>query len=210
MKRRLRVQLRRRWSPAPGWPPAPVGFLPADDWSPDPTWAPAPEGWTGWRTHRGRLIAAAILAAVAVLCVFGALKSASDANRHAALANHGVTTLARVGDSSYDSGAGDPGGWSTDDVTFTDGSGQAIAVTVGHHYDDSAERATGHLTVIYNPTHPTTAMSMLDYQNDPSAGEILIGVVLAALFGATAIGFLISALKFTLVRTTRRRGLLTA
>lgn len=200
MNRRLQVRLRRRWAPAPGWPPAPVGFLPADDWSPDPTWPPAPEDWTGWRTHRGGLIAAAVLAAVAVLGVFGALKSASDANRQAALTNHGVTTLATVVDSSYDSGAGDPGGWTTDHVTFTDGSGQRVAVTVGHHYDHTSERATGHLAVIYDPTHPTTAMSVLDHQDDPSVDGILMAVAFVTLFGSTAVGFLISALRFTVVR----------
>lgn len=198
----MRLRLRRRWVPAPGWPPAPIGFLPSDDWSPDPNWPPAPEGWTGWRAHRGRLIAAAVLAAVAAVGVFGVLRSVSDADRQAALTNRGVTTLATVVHSSYDASAGDPGGWTTDRVTFLDVSGQTIDTTVGHHYADQPERTTGHLAVIYDPTHPTTAMSLLDHQDDPSADGVLMAVGFTTLFGSTAIGFLISALRFTVRPST--------
>ena len=108
--------------------------------------------------------------------------------------------MAVVGHSSYDPGGGDPGGWTTDQVTFIDRRGQAIAVTVGHHDSDATERANGHLAVIYNPAHPTTAMSVLDYQNDQSAGGVLVGIGLLAIFGSTAIGCLISALRFTVTR----------
>jgi hypothetical protein len=194
---RVQASLRRRWTPAPGWPPAPLGFTPSNDWSPHPSWPPAPQGWTGWRAHRDRLIAAAVLGAVAVFCGFGTLHSASDADRQSVLTARGVTTLAAVVHSSYDSEGGDPGGWTTDQVTFTDGSGQTIAVTVGHHDDDTSERANGHLAVIYDPVHPTTAMSVLDHQGDWFAGEVLVGLGLLAAFGSTAIGFLISALRFT-------------
>lgn len=34
-----------RFNPAPGWPPAPVGWLPPAGWQPDPSWPPAPPGW---------------------------------------------------------------------------------------------------------------------------------------------------------------------
>lgn len=116
------------------------------------------------------------------------------------LTARGVTIVAAVVHSSYDSGGGDPGGWTTDQVTFTDRSGQTIAATVGHHYDDASERATGHLAVIYDPAHPTTAMSVLDHQDDQSAGGVLVGIGLLSVFGFTAVGFLISALRFTRVR----------
>ncbi len=207
---RLRVELRRRWRPAPGWPPTPTGFAPPRDWVPDPTWPAAPDGWTGWEVHRGRLIAAIVLSVFAAFGVFGVLKSESEANRQSVLSERGVTTSAVVLHSSYDSGAGDPGGWTTDAVTFTDRSGHTVAVTVGHHYDDAPEQATARLAVIYDPTHPTTAMSVIDYQDDPSAGGVFFGIALLALVVSTAIGFLISALRFTVVRTSTGQGLLTA
>ncbi len=34
-----------RYNPAPGWPAAPVGWLPPRGWRPEPGWAPAPDGW---------------------------------------------------------------------------------------------------------------------------------------------------------------------
>jgi hypothetical protein len=37
-----------RFNPAPGWPPAPEGFVPPRGWKPDPSWPPAPPGWQLW------------------------------------------------------------------------------------------------------------------------------------------------------------------
>jgi RDD family len=37
-----------RFNPAPGWPPAPPGFVPPPGWRPDPSWPPAPPGWRFW------------------------------------------------------------------------------------------------------------------------------------------------------------------
>jgi putative oligomerization/nucleic acid binding protein len=36
----------QRFNPAPGWPAAPAGWLPASDWRPDASWPPAPPGWS--------------------------------------------------------------------------------------------------------------------------------------------------------------------
>jgi hypothetical protein len=193
---RLRIELRRRWRPAPGWPPAPVGFVPDGDWSPDPSWPSAPQGWTGWRINRGSLIAAAVLGAATLFFAYALLGSVSDADRHSALSSRGVITTATVTTSSYDSGGGDPGGWTTDHVAYTDSSGQALTATVGHHYDDSQERASGQLKIIYDPAHPHTAMSVQDYESDSAAGYVVISIAAIVLFGLTAIGFLISALRF--------------
>jgi hypothetical protein len=44
-KGRLRQTVVDRFNPAPGWPPAPEGWLPPSDWQPDPSWPPAPAGW---------------------------------------------------------------------------------------------------------------------------------------------------------------------
>lgn len=35
----------KKFNPAPGWPPAPEGWLPFAGWQPDPSWPPAPAGW---------------------------------------------------------------------------------------------------------------------------------------------------------------------
>ncbi|BEL05678.1 hypothetical protein Q0Z83_038690 [Actinoplanes sichuanensis] len=35
----------KKFNPAPGWPPAPEGWLPPVGWQPDPAWPPAPQGW---------------------------------------------------------------------------------------------------------------------------------------------------------------------
>lgn len=204
---RLRMELRRRWAPAPGWPPAPIGFLPPNDWAPHPTWPMPAAGWTGWRAHRDRLTAAAVLGAVAVFCLYGVLRSASADDRQSALAKRGVRTTATVVHSSYDAGAGDPGGWTTDEVAFIDRDGKTFGVTVGHHHDDAPEEASGHLLVIYDPAKPTTVMSVLDYQNDQSAGGVVIGTAFLAIFGLTGIGFLISAVRFTVEGPSRPHGL---
>jgi hypothetical protein len=37
-----------RFTPAPGWPPMPDGFVPPPGWQPDPGWPPAPPGWQFW------------------------------------------------------------------------------------------------------------------------------------------------------------------
>ncbi|TWD75141.1 hypothetical protein FB561_6579 [Kribbella amoyensis] len=34
--------------PAPGWPPAPIGWEPPPGWLPDPEWPPAPPDWKFW------------------------------------------------------------------------------------------------------------------------------------------------------------------
>lgn len=193
----LRVRLRRRWHPAPGWPPAPAGFFPPPDWSPPATWPASPAQWTGWRAPRGRLIAAAILAVIAALGVLGIGKDAAEQHTTSTLSARGVTTLATVLSSSYDAGGGDPGGWTTDQISFTTATGQPETATVGHHNDDTPERASSHLPVIYDPNHPGTVMSVADHQDPVSAGGVGIGVGFLTLFALAAAAFLLSALKVT-------------
>jgi uncharacterized protein len=41
-----------RFTPPPGWPPPPAGFLPPPGWRPDPSWPPAPPGWNFWQPAR--------------------------------------------------------------------------------------------------------------------------------------------------------------
>lgn len=111
-----------------------------------------------------------------------------------------VTTVAKVVRSSYDSGGGDPNGWTTDRVVFADRHGQTVSATVGHHGVNSSERSTGRLMVIYDPLHPTQVMSELDYQYDSSAGGVLISAAIFALITLAAGGVLLSALQLTVTR----------
>jgi hypothetical protein len=200
----VQVRLRRRWRPAPGWPPAPAGFSPPPHWSPPPTWPLPPARWTGWRVYRGRLIAAAALAILAALCVLGIRSSAAEQATTSTLTARGVTTLATVLSSSYDAGGGDPGGWSTDQISFTTTNGQPQTATVGHHNNDTPERASGRLPVIYDPTHPGTVMSVADYRYPNSAGAVVIGIAFMTFIALAAVALLLSVLKVTLTRTPTR------
>jgi len=198
-----RVRLRRSWHPAPGWPPAPAGFSPPPGWSPHPTWPVPPQQWTGWRPPRGRLVAAAALALLTALFVFGVGKDAAEQHITATLTARGVTTLATVLSSSYDAGGGDPGGWTTDQISFITATGQAETGTVGHRNDDAPERASGHVPVIYDPNHPGTVMSVADHQDPVSAGGVGIGLGLVILFALAAAGFLLSALELAPAKPAR-------
>ncbi|WP_144300499.1 DUF4429 domain-containing protein [Stackebrandtia nassauensis] len=44
-----------RFHSPPGWPPPPVGFVPAPGWLPDPSWPAAPQGWNFWIEDDGTL-----------------------------------------------------------------------------------------------------------------------------------------------------------
>ena len=63
-----------RWRPAPGWPPAPLGWSPPAGWQPDPSWPPSPDGWIWWesvpRSRRQRL-ARGLLIGVPTIVVVG-------------------------------------------------------------------------------------------------------------------------------------------
>ncbi|MCE5290671.1 MAG: hypothetical protein LLG14_15725 [Nocardiaceae bacterium] len=45
-----RPPAREKWhfTPPPGWPPMPPGWVPPYGWIPDPAWPPAPPGWRWW------------------------------------------------------------------------------------------------------------------------------------------------------------------
>jgi hypothetical protein len=193
----LRVHLRRRWHPAPGWPPAPAGFSPPPGWSPHPTWPVPPAQWTGWRAPRTRLISAAALAILTAIFVLGVRKDAVEQHATATLTTRGVTTLATVVSSSYDANGGDPGGWTTDRISFTTATGQTETGAVGHHNDDTPERASGHMPVIYDPAYPATVMSVADHQDRVSAGAFGFGLAFVTLTALAGAAFLLSALKFT-------------
>jgi hypothetical protein len=105
--------------------------------------------------------------------------------QHSVLDSRGVTTTATVLSYSYDPAGGDPGGWTTDRVSFTTAGGTAVVATVGHH-DPGAEQASRVLDVTYDPRHPTLARAAhyVDDADDPA--NAVVGAVLAAGFSAFA------------------------
>lgn len=135
--------------------------------------------------------------------MFGVGKDAAEQHITATLTARGVTTLATVLSSSYDAGGGDPGGWTTDQISFITATGQAETGTVGHRNDDAPERASGHVPVIYDPNHPGTVMSVADHQDPVSAGGVGIGLGLVILFALAAAGFLLSALELAPAKPAR-------
>jgi len=105
--------------------------------------------------------------------------------QHSVLDSRGVTTTATVLSYSYDPAGGDPGGWTTDRVSFTTAGGTAVVATVGHH-DPCTEQASRMLDVTYDPRHPTLARAAhyVDDADDPA--NAVVGAVLAAGLSAFA------------------------
>jgi hypothetical protein len=99
-------------------------------------------------------VSAAVLL-LGVISVHGVFEDQRKAQVAHQLRQNGIVIAAELTHSSYDASAGDPGGWTTDTVRFTTESGTSIITTVGHHYSDEAERATGRLDVFYDPARNT-------------------------------------------------------
>jgi hypothetical protein len=179
------LRLRRRWTPPPGWPRQRRGFIPPAGWQPDPTWPAAPEDWQFWRVPRLRVFAALVLIGFAVLIWSGTVADLRAWRQHSALDKRGVTTAATLVSYSYDPDGGDPGGWTTDQVSFRTTAGAAIVATVGHH-DPGPERASRVIDVTYDPRHPTVvrAARYVDDADDP--GNAVAGAILATLVTAAA------------------------
>lgn len=180
MPGRVRISLRKRWRPPPGWPPAPRGYIPPEGWRPDPAWPPAPEGWKYWRPHRARLVAALILSVWAVVAVSGNFDDQNSLHRYHALASRGVTTTAQVIESHYDENGGDPGGWTTDTVRFRTDSGTVVQTVVGHHDSDSSERTSGRIEIVYDPQRPTVAVTRMQFDGGSTFPDLLVGLFVSA------------------------------
>ncbi|SOD72539.1 hypothetical protein SAMN05892883_1928 [Jatrophihabitans sp. GAS493] len=138
-----------------------------------------------------------MLAILAAIFVFGVRKDAAEQHTVDTLTARGVTTLAIVLSSSYDEGGGDPGGWTSDQISFRTAAGQTMTGSVGHHYDDTPERTSGHLPVIYDPNEPETVMSVADHQDPVSTGGVGIGLGFVTLSAVAAAILLLSTLKIT-------------
>lgn len=109
--------------------------------------------------------------------------------RYRPLYSRGITTTATVLSYHYDPEGGDPGGWTTDRITFMTRQGESITATVGHH-DPGTERTTHAIGVTYDPVHPDVVIAA-DANVAPTDGsEWYVGLVLAfpSAFGAAALG----------------------
>ena len=51
---------KKKFNPAPGWPPAPEGWVPPEGWSPPEEWPDAPEGWQFWTADEAALKGGAV------------------------------------------------------------------------------------------------------------------------------------------------------
>lgn len=182
------LRLRRRWTPPPGWPRPARGFVPSAGWQPDPTWPAVPGDWQFWRVPRLRLLAALLLIGFAAVTWSWTVDDLHAWRQHSVLDKRGVTTTATLLSYSYDPDGGDPGGWTTDHVSFTTAVGATIVATVGHH-DPGPERASRVIDVTYDPRHPTLvrAARYMDDADDPA--NAVVGAVLATA-GTAAAAFL--------------------
>lgn len=198
-----RVSLRRVWHPAPGWPRPPHGFSPPYGWTPDPSWPSAPPGWTGWRTRRALLIAAAVVALFGVLSIVGVAHQSTTTHNVRVLHQRGITTSADVLRSAYDPGGGDPNGWTTDTVQFHDPAGHLRQAVVGHHGDNHIERASGMMAIVYDPKHPDVVMSAEQLANSTSGADLTIAIVITAVVILATLALLLPALQ---ISKAHRRG----
>jgi hypothetical protein len=198
-----RVSLRRVWRPAPGWPRPPKGFRPPPGWTPDPSWPSAPPGWTGWRIRRVLLTAAFAVALFGILAIIGVVHQSATTHDERVLHQRGIATAAELLRSEYDPGGGDPNGWTTDTVQFHDSGGHLRQAVVGHHGDDQIERASGTLTIVYDPEHPDVVMSAQQLADSAPGGDLALAFGFTAVVWLAAIALLLPAIQ---ISKTHRRG----
>jgi len=137
-----------------------------------------------------------VLALLSVLSILGALHQATKTHDTRALQQRGVTTSATVLRSSYDPDGGDPNGWTTDTVQFRDTQGRNNQADVGHH-DNHVEQGTRILPIIYDPHHPTVAVSAQEYANSTPALDLTAAVAITAVLVISALATLLSAFELS-------------
>jgi hypothetical protein len=114
--------------------------------------------------------------------------------QHQQLDRRGVPVRATVLDSHYDEAGGDPGGWTTDRVTFVTASGTRVTTTLGHHYPGN-EKQQGWLVVTYDPEHPQVARATGVEDSRDTPDEAITGAILAVLTTLGAAGIALVAVR---------------
>jgi len=138
-----------------------------------------------------------VLALLSALSILGALHQATKTHDTRALQQRGVTTSATVLRSSYDPDGGDPNGWTTDTVQFRDTQGRNNQADVGHHGDNHVEQGTRTPPIIYDPHHPTVAVSAQEYANSTPALDLTAAVAITAVLVISALATLLSAFELS-------------
>jgi hypothetical protein len=121
-----------------------------------------------------------------------------DAHREHHLRARGVVAEGRALSVHYDEGGGDPGGWTSINVEFTDGISTRRVVTVGHHFD-ARETKGDVVAVLYDPLHPTVATYAAIPFDDSTGGGSWFSVALAAAGAIIAAGLLVGSRHSTTV-----------
>jgi hypothetical protein len=198
MVSRVHVSLRKTWRPPSDWPKPPRGWVPPPDWVPDPMWPTAPDGWRWWRVRRLRLIGAAALIILGIAMIHGNFSDTATLRHYRALTARGVTTSADLVKSSYDAGGGDPGGWTTDTVRFRVTDGKTVQTVVGHHDSDQPERSAGRINIVYDPQHPTTALTLIEFEQSSPFPDLIVGLAMSVLLVIAAAVAIFFAIHLTI------------
>jgi hypothetical protein len=132
------------------------------------------------------LVVSGVVIAVGVVGLVLSRHYARDVHLHQALADRGVRVSASVESSHYDPSGGDPGGWTSDVVSFKDSSGRSFVATVGHH-GSNTEAGSGKFQVIYDPSNPKRVQALTDFEQS-STSQGMLTLATAGSIALLAIG----------------------
>lgn len=146
------------------------------------------------------LIAAVIVALFGILSIVGAVHQSTTTHDVRVLHECGLTAAAEVMRSAYDPGGGDPNGWTTDTVQFGEPGGHIRQATVGHHGDDHFERASGTITIVYDPKNADVVMSAEQLADSTPGADLAVAIVITAVVLLAALALLLPALQIFMRR----------
>jgi hypothetical protein len=103
-----------------------------------------------------------------------------NVRRARTLERRGVTTTGEVLSAHFDPNGGDPNGWTSVHVRFTDLTGRRHIATVGHH-DVATEHVGDPFVIAYDPRNPSVADNPADPHYFADPGGLIIVLVFATL-----------------------------
>lgn len=139
-----------------------------------------------------------------MLFIVGAVHQAATSRVERVLQQRGITTSAHVVGSTYDPGAGDPNGFTTDTVQFRVADGHTQRAVVGHHGDDHHEQASGITGIVYDPEHPAVVMSVEALADSLPGLDLVVAIGGATMVNLAALALLLSSLQIS-IRPHRER-----